>query len=222
MRIPLTSLCLTQGRLLLFVKKLSFFLPAFLFCFSATSLYAEGSKDFINYPGYRMFLDTREAQQLKTHVNAHEYLNIGSSHLGIQGGFIKIYRPDGVLHATLTGNAGNQGIIFNKTQEVAGPTGGGTSGGSGYEPWSYKVPNGEEGVWSVHFGYPTYTSQDFPNLLNNADWNRARRIARHFAESRRRSAGSCSVQNSQGGSGSRYHGTDRSGSEHASIGVYEL
>ncbi len=155
-------------------KKSNFFyLIIFLLVGTASSLQAEGSKDFINYPGYRLFLDTRDTQQMKVFVNADDYLNIGSSHLGIQGGFIKIYRPNGTLHTTLTGNAGNQGIIFNKTQEMAGPTGGGSSGGAGYEPWSYKVPDGEEGVWSVYFGYPTYVSTNFPNLLNNANWTRA-------------------------------------------------
>ena len=134
---------------------------------------AEGSKDFINYPGYRMFLDTRDTQQMKVYVNANEFINIGSSHLGIQGGFINVYRPDGTLFTTLTGNNGNEGIIFNKAQEVAGPTGGGSSGGPGYQPWSHKVLPGQEGVWTVYFGFPTYVTNDFANILNSANWNRA-------------------------------------------------
>ncbi|HHM20396.1 MAG TPA: hypothetical protein ENJ20_00105, partial [Bacteroidetes bacterium] len=136
-------------------------------------LQAEGSKDFINYAGYRMFLDTRDTQQMKVYVNANEFINLGSSHLGIQGGFIKIYRPDGTLFTILNGNNGNEGIIFNKAQEMAGPTGDGTPGSVGYQPWSHKVLPGEEGVWSVYFGYPVYSSADFPNLLNSADWDRA-------------------------------------------------
>ena len=150
MRIPRTSLWMSQLSRF-YTKKSLCSLLIFLFIGIASSLHAEGSKDFINYPGYRMFLDTRDTQQIKVFVRADEFINLGSSHLGIQGGFINIYRPDGTLHATLDGSNGNEGIIFNMSQEVAGPTGGGTSGGSGYEPWSYRVPTGQEGVWSVFF-----------------------------------------------------------------------
>ena len=172
MRIPFAD----QHLLTCVPKKLSSittFLAFLFFSSFMNSLIAEGSKDFINYPGYRMFLDTRDTQQMKVFVNKDEFINIGSSHLGIQGGYINIYRPDGVLHATLTGNNGNEGIIFNKAQEVAGPTGNGNPGSVGYEPWYYKVQNGQEGVWTVYFGFPTYSSDDFANILNNADWNRA-------------------------------------------------
>ncbi len=149
------------------------------FFFLAFSLFAsiiakaEGSKDFVSYDGYRMFLDTRDTQQIKVYANVDEYINVGSSHLGIQGGFITIYRPDGSMAMTLTGNSGNQGIIFNDTMEMAGPTGGGTTNGIGYEPSSIMVLPGEEGVWTIYFGYPDYSPADFPNLLNNASWTRA-------------------------------------------------
>ena len=172
MRIPLASQCKSFGKWPI-GKKFSFAFLFLIFVGTASKVNAEGSKDFINYPGYRMFLDTREAQQMKVFVTADEFLNIGSSHLGIQNGFIKIYRPDGTLHATLTGNAGDQGIIYNKTQEQAGPNGGGSINGPGYEPWSYKVTAGQEGIWTVYFGYPDYVSTNFPNIMNNADWNRA-------------------------------------------------
>ena len=133
---------------------------------------AEGSKDFLDRPGYRMFLDTRKDQQMKVFVKANEYINLGSSHLGIQGGFIKIYRPDGTLHETLYGNNGSEGIIYNNTQEANGPNGNGISNTAGYHPWVYKVPGSQEGVWSVLFDYPIYLGTNFQNIKNNADWNR--------------------------------------------------
>ena len=135
--------------------------------------FAEGSRDFLGNDGYRMFLDTRDTQQMKVFVNADEFINLGSSHLGIQGGFIRIYRPDGTLHTILNGSNGNEGIIFDRDQEVAGPTGNGSPGSTGYQPWSYKVPSGQAGIWTVYFGYPIYSSADFMNVLNSADWDRA-------------------------------------------------
>jgi len=141
--------------------------------FSSFYANAEGSKDFINYPGYRLFLDTRDTQQLKVYAHVGEYINVGSSHLGIKGGFITVFRPDGSVATTLTGNSAGQGIIYNNTMEAAGPTGGGTTNGTGYIPAAIEVQPGEEGVWTVYFGYPNYSPADFPNILNSAPWTRA-------------------------------------------------
>ncbi len=142
-------------------------------------LLAEGSKDFVNYPGYRMFLDTRDSQQLKVFARVGEYINVGSSHVGIQGGYISVFKPDGTLAMTFdntnnpTGNTTGLGIINNNIQEANGPNGGGTANGSGYIPGVIQVQPGDEGVWTVYFDYPSYINSSFLNILNNAPWTRA-------------------------------------------------
>ncbi|MEZ5030621.1 MAG: hypothetical protein R2787_04405 [Saprospiraceae bacterium] len=65
-----------------------------------------------------------------------------------------------------------KGIIYNKTQEFAGPTGGGTLNGPGYIPGVVQVQPGEEGVWTVTLEYPAYSTSPFNNVLNTADWQR--------------------------------------------------
>ena len=136
---------------------------------------AEGSKDFVNYPGYRMFLDTRDPQQLKVYANEGETINVGSSHVGIQGGFITVYDPSGTVAITFNNSGATTGlaIINNNIEEVAGPTGGGTTGGNGYRPGTITVPAGMAGIWTVVFDYPFYSNAGYTNLLNNAPWTRA-------------------------------------------------
>ncbi len=136
---------------------------------------AEGSKDFVNYPGYRLFLDTRDPQQLKVFAGEGEFIQVGASHTGLQGGFIQVYRPDGTLAATFdnSGPSVGQGIIFNHIQEAAGPTGGGTAQGAGYVPGVVPVGGGEAGVWTVVFDFPGYINASFLNILNNDPWTRA-------------------------------------------------
>lgn len=131
-----------------------------------------GLKGFCYFPGYRMFLDTRGPQQLKVYANAGDSINVGSSHVGIQGGFIKVYRPDGTLAATFdnTGASTGLGIINNNTQELAGSTGGGSTNGTGYIPGVVRVPAGQSGIWTVVFDYPNYVNTTFTNILNNAPW----------------------------------------------------
>ena len=150
--------------------------PIFLFVFFLTFLhfpsdiFAEGSKDFVNYPGKRLFLDTRDNQQMKVYASAGEFINLGSSHVGIQGGFIDVYRPDGTFHARFE-NAGldNTGIIFNNTQESNGPTGSVT----GYKPGVVSVNASNEGVWTVVFDFPGETDAIYNNIENNAPWTRS-------------------------------------------------
>ncbi|MEY3051287.1 MAG: hypothetical protein RLY31_1072 [Bacteroidota bacterium] len=141
----------------------------------SSSAYAEGSKDFVNYPGYRLFLDTRDPQQLKVFASAGEFIQVGASHTGLQGGFIQVYRPDGSLAVTYdnTGTTAGQAIIFNDVQEAEGPTGGGSIQGSGYVPGIVPVDSGDAGVWTVVFDYPGYINASFLNILNNAPWTRA-------------------------------------------------
>ncbi len=148
---------------------------AFLLMFlglNALSVKAEGSKDFVNYPGYRIFLDTRDPQQLKVYANAGEFINVGSSHVGVQGGFIVIIDPSGdtIQVYDNTGATTGLAIIQNNIEELNGPTG---SANGGYNPGVITVPPDKEGVWTIVFGYPSYVNSPFTNLLNNAPWTRA-------------------------------------------------
>lgn len=151
-------------------------LKALLVCLLLPFLaFTEGSKDFVDYPGMRMFLDTRDPQQLKVYANAGETINVGSSHVGLSLGFIKVYRPDGSLAATFdnTGATNGLAIIYNNTQEMAGPTGGGSTNGAGYVPGTVPVASNETGIWTVIFDYPDYNFFGFNELLNNQPWTRA-------------------------------------------------
>nr|MCU0349069.1 hypothetical protein [Saprospiraceae bacterium] len=141
-----------------------------LLLLSGTGLWAEGSKDFVGYGGYRLFLDNRNEQQLKVYAAAGEFINVGASHVGISGGYIKVYRPDGVLATTFDGTDGtNTAIIFNNTQEANGPIG----GSNGYTPGIVTVAPGQGGIWTVVMAFPTYQASNFQNILNSAPWNRA-------------------------------------------------
>ena len=145
-------------------------------------IFAEGSKDFWDSEGFRLFYlispaangSVTNEQQMKVYGAAGEFINVGSSHVGIQGGFILVYRPDGTLHSTFDGND-LSAIINNDIEELAGPTGGGASNGAGYIPGIIQVQAGEEGVWTVVLDYPpeNYTSANFQNLDNGESWTRA-------------------------------------------------
>ncbi len=136
--------------------------------------YAEGSVDFIDYPGFRLFYFAERPQQLKVYASAGEFINFGASHVGISSGFIELYRPDGTLHSTYnnTGSNAGLGIINNNIEEANGPTGGGTTQGAGYTPGIVEVDNGEEGVWTIVLGYGFYQNSGFDNLMNNEPWTR--------------------------------------------------
>lgn len=117
-------------------------------------------------------MDTKDTQQLKVYVNLSEFINVGASHVGIAGGFIKVYDPDGVLRATFDGTNGiGTAIIYNKNQEVAGPTGGGITNGSGYIPGTVQAD--KAGIWTVFMGFPTYVPNNYINIFNYQDWNRS-------------------------------------------------
>ncbi|MEY3050403.1 MAG: hypothetical protein RLY31_188 [Bacteroidota bacterium] len=143
-----------------------------LFFFLPTTLRAEGSRDFMDRPGYRLFLDARDPQQFKVFAAEGEFIQVGASHVGLAGGFIHVYRPDGSLAATYDDADGGVGVIYNQVMETAGPTGGGSLNGNGYLPGTVPVSSGETGIWTVRFGYPVFQSANFGNLPNNAPWNR--------------------------------------------------
>lgn len=103
---------------------------------------------------------------MKVYVNEGEYINLGASHVGVAGGFIKVYRPDGTLKITYNGSNAPTAIINNNTQEAAGPT-----GGAGYVPGVIQAGAGEAGTWTVIFDFPDYTNAAFTNLMNvNYEW----------------------------------------------------
>ncbi len=129
-------------------------------------LFAEGSVDFRNYPGNRLFYNVEQNQQLKVYANAGESINVGSSHVGINGGTIEVYDPNGNLVQTFDG-AGDRAIIFNDVQELAGPT-----GGNGYSPGV--VTATQSGVYTVRLRYPEPFALGFVSALLNSDpWTRA-------------------------------------------------
>ncbi len=138
---------------------------------SINNLQAEGSKDFRDYPGYRLFFNAEQRQQLKVYVAEGETINLGASHVGLSGGFISVFRPDGTLHYIFNGSDG-LGIINNNVEEMAGPTGGGTTNGSGYVPATVEVGTGQSGVWTIRYEYTDYTQEAFTNIMNNAVWDR--------------------------------------------------
>ena len=99
-----------QSHLYRWVLKVGALSVALLFMFG-TNLMAEGSKDFVGYPGYRLFFWAEKQQQIKVYANAGEFINVGSSHVGVSGGFIRVFRPDGTLHSTYDNNANNPGSV---------------------------------------------------------------------------------------------------------------
>jgi gliding motility-associated-like protein len=135
---------------------------------------AEGSVDLVKYPGYRMFLDTRDTQQFKVYAKAGETINVGASHVGLSGGFISLYRPNGTLAVTFDNTGVNTGkaIINNALEELNGPNGGGSTNGPGYDPGFVTVSAGEEGVWTIVFDYPNYVPDSYVNILNSLPWTR--------------------------------------------------
>ncbi len=144
-----------------------------LFFFLPSATWAEGSRDFQTRPGYRLFLDARDPQQFKVFAAAGEYIHVGASHVGLAGGYIMVYRPDGSLAATFDDADGGLAVIYDQVAEAAGPTGGGSLNGDGYLPGTVSVAAGETGIWTVRFGYPVYQMANFGNLPNNAPWSRA-------------------------------------------------
>jgi gliding motility-associated-like protein len=134
-------------------------------------MFAEGSKDFRDYPGKRLWLDTRDDQQMKVYAAEGEFINVGASHVGISDGFITVYRPDGTVAQTFdnSGSSTGLGIINNDIEELNGPIGGAT----GFNPGVLQVGADEEGAWTVVFDFPNYQISSFDTLSNNEPWTRA-------------------------------------------------
>ncbi len=157
---------------LLYPPPVKFFLMVItLIIGGITLLYGEGSKDFWDYPGYRLFFNAEQQQQLKVYAAEGEFINLGASHVGITGGTISLFRPDGTLAATWDGSD-NLAIINNDVEELAGPTGGGSTNSTGYTPGIVQVGAGQGGVWTVRMEFPQYQIVEFNRLLNGQPWIR--------------------------------------------------
>jgi len=96
-----------------------------------SNIQAEGSKDFLGNDGYRLFFWAERQQQIKVYANSGEFINVGSSHVGVSGGFIRVFRPDGTLHV----GAGEEGI-WTVTFEYATYTGSAFSNLLNSSPWT--------------------------------------------------------------------------------------
>jgi len=161
-----------------FSKMRSGTLVLLLIFFAQSLSWAEGSVDFRNYSGKRLFYWANEAQQIKVYAQSNEFINIGASHIGVNGGYAMVYRPDGSLAGIYQdfGLTSGIGIINNDVEELNGPTGGGLTNGNGYVPIAQQVMPGEEGIWTVVFGFsntlPITSTFGFTNLENNEAWNR--------------------------------------------------
>ena len=146
------------------------------------SLLAEGTRD-ASGSGNRLWLDTRDDQQLNVYVNQGEYINVGASHVGFSSGYIEIYDPMGnpvrrfdntVNNFGLTGtpfNSTGLGIINNSDEEAAGPSGVGGSG-PGYTPGIVMAEM--SGIYTIVLNYdqPYSISVPFDNIPIGASWTR--------------------------------------------------
>ncbi|MEM1118933.1 MAG: gliding motility-associated C-terminal domain-containing protein [Bacteroidota bacterium] len=162
-------------------------------------LMAEGSVNFRTYPGNRLFYNVEQQQQLKVYAAAGEFINVGSSHVNINGGSIIVYNPNGDTVSVFTGTDMSTAIIFNHTQEDNGPTGTGL-GSSGYRPGVVQVPADQGGIWTVELAYPNANRTAFVSNLQNSD-NWSRTIHQPQLAADRRVALAWDVTVTQGGAG---------------------
>ncbi len=126
-----------------------------LFFCSATTLFAEGSKELTANGGYRAYLFSSPTGNpsypfptlgtMKVYVKADETINVGSSVQGVGSGTINLRSPDGKTYTS--GNAATAGLISSRAQELAGPL----PNAGGYTPFTQKVLAGQDGVWEIDF-----------------------------------------------------------------------
>ncbi len=126
-----------------------------LFFCSATTLFAEGSKELTANGGYRAYLFSSPTGNpsypfptlgtMKVYVKAGESIDVGSSVQGFGSGTINLRSPDGKTYTS--GNAATAGLISSRAQELAGPL----PNAGGYTPFTQKVLAGQDGVWEIDF-----------------------------------------------------------------------
>ncbi|MEO1622107.1 MAG: DUF11 domain-containing protein, partial [Cyanobacteria bacterium J06632_3] len=133
--------------------------------------YAEGSADLTNSGGNRPYLEFRNDLNggilrrtiMKVYANEGETLDLGSSAVGIGNGVINYRDPNNVA-----GSCGTDGLIANRSEEVAGP---GDGTGGTFIPCVVTVGAGQGGIWEVDFVSPDQTSgANPPAILANANW----------------------------------------------------
>ncbi|MEM8639152.1 MAG: hypothetical protein AAGG51_10105 [Cyanobacteria bacterium P01_G01_bin.54] len=122
---------------------------------------AEGSRELTNNSGNRPYLEDRDPAVTTTAgitrsatfnvvANDGEQINLGSSANGLGNGQILVTPPGGTEQACSI----SEGIIFDRTDETAGPVG--TANG-GYEPCIFEVDSTNAGTWQVRFTSPDDT-----------------------------------------------------------------
>lgn len=128
----------------------------FIFLLVPAGLLAEGSKELNSNGGSRAYLFSSNRTNnasfpfptlgtVKVYVKVGESIYAGSSAQGINSGSISLRAPDGATYTSEA--AGNNGLILNRAQEMAGPL----PNKGGYAPFIKIVQAGQEGIWEVDF-----------------------------------------------------------------------
>ncbi|MFC4197002.1 cadherin-like domain-containing protein, partial [Pedobacter jamesrossensis] len=126
----------------------------------STQVFADGSKNL--YPstanGGRAKLRSSTVSSASypfPGLNAHfayakegELITMASSEMGLGSAAIRMTAPDGTI-TNFTGSA--NGLISNRTAELAGPRQPGIVGGNFYTPVYYAVPSGGAGLYKIEF-----------------------------------------------------------------------
>ncbi|WP_230146329.1 tandem-95 repeat protein, partial [Pedobacter sp. Bi36] len=154
-----------------------------LFAFSISNTFADGSRDL--YPstasGGRAKLRSSTVSSASypfpdlnahfTYAKAGELITMASSEMGTGSAAIRLTAPDGTV-SNFTGNT--NGLITNRTAELAGPRLPGVAGGNFYTPVYYTVPNGGTGVYKVEFiaggGVNNSTTNGRQDIAATAAW----------------------------------------------------
>lgn len=166
------------------IRPAAVLLTAFLFFFSAQSVFAEGSVDLTENAGNRPYTewwdstvcpanctgDVPRRTLLKVYVNVGEEINLGSSVYNSLGGGTQdiVFRsPNGTQNGTCDVVEGGFAHIDTRVKEEAGPA----PLAGGYTPCTVTVGAGEAGVWEVEFHAPA-ASGNPPNgnILADADF----------------------------------------------------
>ncbi|MGN8059758.1 beta strand repeat-containing protein, partial [Pedobacter sp. 22163] len=154
-----------------------------LFAFSISNTFADGSRDLYpsNASGGRAKLRSSTVSSASypfpglnahfTYAKAGELITMASSEMGTGSAAIRLTAPDGTV-SNFTGNT--NGLIANRTAELAGPRLPGVAGGNFYTPVYYAVPNGGTGVYKVEFiaggGVNNSTTNGRQDIAATAAW----------------------------------------------------
>ncbi len=127
---------------------------------------AEGSRELTSNGGDRPYIDffnnttsgtsIPRRTVIKVFTNTGEFLNLGSSAVGIGAGVINYRAPNGTAGSCGTGVGG--GLIANQAQEAAGP---GAAGG--FTPCSFVST--QTGIWEIDFVSPDPNGGNDPTRI---------------------------------------------------------